>query len=142
VNLVSQCCKASVSPDLKREYPLGGTMWSQTFKIDVCESCQKECETMEVCEVCGEVDCLGGAKMSYKDSDSPTDIHTRINDTLRISSAWRTYGNENFTSMAWETFLWEGERIIKEFDTLQNAENVVELHFEILSRYKGDKPNE
>jgi hypothetical protein len=59
MNIVSQCCKASVSTYLKREYPLGGQMWSQTFKIDVCDSCHKECETMESCEVCGEVTCKG-----------------------------------------------------------------------------------
>ena len=71
----------------------------------------------------------------YKQSETrtPTGIHTKINDTMRISSAWRKYGNENFTTRAWETFLWDGDKIIGEYDTLKNADDVVQLHFEILS---------
>jgi hypothetical protein len=65
MNTISQCCKASVSPDLKREYPLGGNTWSQTFKIEVCDSCQKECETMEACEICGEVNCQGECEETF-----------------------------------------------------------------------------
>jgi hypothetical protein len=73
----------------------------------------------------------------YKQGEMPTSIHTRVNDTTRISSMWREYGNENFQSRAWETFLWEGDRIKEEFDTLRNADNVVDLHLEILNRYKN-----
>lgn len=73
----------------------------------------------------------------YKESNIPTSIHTRISDTVRISSMWREYGNENFQSRAWETFLWEGDRIKEEFDTLRNADKVVNLHLEILNRYRG-----
>lgn len=75
--------------------------------------------------------------MDYRAGITPTGIHTRINETTRISSAWREYGNEHFTQRAWETFLWENERIIEEFDTLRNADNVVDLHLEILNRYKS-----
>lgn len=77
--------------------------------------------------------------MTYKEMDMPTSIHTRINYTMRISSSWRSYGNENFFSRAWETFLWEGEKIIEEFDTLKNADKVVELHREIMKRYEVDE---
>lgn len=61
-----------------------------------------------------------------------TGIHTRINDKIRISSAWRTYGNEYFSSQAWETFLWDGDRIIGEYNTLRDANDVINLHLEIV----------
>lgn len=70
--------------------------------------------------------------MNYKSSETTTGIHTRISDTLRISSSWRKYGNENFSCMAWETFLWEGDQIIEEYDILRDADSVVNLHLEIL----------
>lgn len=73
----------------------------------------------------------------YKQGDMPTSIHTRINDTMRISSTWREYSNINFETRAWETFLWEGDRIKEEFDTLKNADSVVNLHLEILNKYKN-----
>jgi hypothetical protein len=40
MNTISQCCKASVSPDLKRE----GIEWSVTKVINVCNKCKEECE--------------------------------------------------------------------------------------------------
>lgn len=72
----------------------------------------------------------------YKQVDMPTSIHTRISSTMRISSTWREYSNEHFSSRAWETFLWDGDHIKEEFDTMRNADDVVNLHFEILNRYK------
>ena len=74
--------------------------------------------------------------MNYKEKESlKTGIHTRINDTVRISSAWRTYGNENFETQAWETFLWDGEKIIGEYETFKNADTVINLHQDIINEY-------
>lgn len=53
-NLISQCCKAPVVPGIKREYPLGGHVFYESFLIDVCEACGKETEPMHACEYCGE----------------------------------------------------------------------------------------
>lgn len=80
--------------------------------------------------------------MRYKETEIPTGIHTRIDDRARISSAWRTYGNENFTSRAWETFLWVDEKIAEQYDTLRNAENVVDLHLEIMNEYRKSNQQE
>lgn len=78
--------------------------------------------------------------MEYKSQKSlPTGIHTRINDTVRISSGWRNYSNEHFSSNAWETFLWDGEKIIGDYDTLKNADDVIDLHQEILKTYKKEE---
>jgi hypothetical protein len=80
--------------------------------------------------------------MNYRNESSlSTGINTRINETVRISSIWRTYSNDNFSSQAWETFLWEGDKIAKEYDTLRSADSVVDLHLEILNNYKkGNTP--
>jgi hypothetical protein len=75
--------------------------------------------------------------MEYKSQESlRTGIHTRISDTVRISSGWRNYSNENFSTNAWETFLWDGDKIIGEYDTLKNADAVIDLHQEILKTYE------
>lgn len=72
----------------------------------------------------------------YKEQPSiPTGIHTRINDTLRISSAWREFGNGHFNNSAWETFLWEGDNIKEEYYTFLNAESVIDLHMKIYRQY-------
>lgn len=76
--------------------------------------------------------------MSYKEQRQiSTGIHTRINDEWRISSAWRTFESDRFSTQAWETFLWNGEKIAEQFDTLKNADAVVNLHQEIVQRFKG-----
>lgn len=76
--------------------------------------------------------------MDYKSQSSlPTSIHTRINDKLRISSIWRTFANENFESQSWETFLWDGDNIKETYNTLKNADNVVDLHFAILNECRN-----
>jgi hypothetical protein len=61
----------------------------------------------------------------------PTGIHTRINDDLRISSAFRKFSNAYFESWTWETFLWNGEKIEEQYDTLQSADQVIDLHSKI-----------
>lgn len=65
-----------------------------------------------------------------------TGIHTRINSTKRISSIYRRYSNPHFEQWAWETFLWEGDRIAKEYNTLHDVESVVNLHCEIVNELK------
>lgn len=59
MNIVSDCCKAGVVDGIRYEYPLGGLVWKETYKIDVCEECEQECGTIYVCEVCGEIECEG-----------------------------------------------------------------------------------
>lgn len=56
---MSDCCKAPVLLGVKSEYPLGGRMWSQSYRAHACEKCLKECEPVdvEVCEECGETEC-------------------------------------------------------------------------------------
>ncbi|MDD4188454.1 MAG: hypothetical protein PHX04_06875 [Bacilli bacterium] len=70
-----------------------------------------------------------------------TGIHTRISSTQRISSIYRIYSNPHFEQWAWETFLWEEDKIAREYDTLWDVEDVVNLHCEIVSEYniKGEK---
>lgn len=77
--------------------------------------------------------------MSYKERDMPTGISTRIDDRARISSAWRTFANSNFETRAWETFLWVDEKIAEQYDTLRNADQVVDLHLEIMTDYLNSK---
>lgn len=80
--------------------------------------------------------------MNYKDHaketelNLPTGIHTRINNNLRIFSCFRRFANPFFESWAWETFLWNGDKIEKEYGTLESADQVVDLHTEILNGYK------
>ena len=65
----------------------------------------------------------------------PTTINTKINDKLRISSAYRRYGNSHFEIWAWETYLWEGEYIKEEYDTYHNSDEVLKLHARIFEKY-------
>lgn len=55
---VSICCLKPIVVGLKREYPLGGSVWYETFKIDVCEGCGKEVDDyIEVHDCCGLEHC-------------------------------------------------------------------------------------
>jgi hypothetical protein len=80
--------------------------------------------------------------MDYKDyareteTNLPTGIHARINNDLRISSCYRRFTNPYFGTWTWETFLWNGDRIEKEYNTLDSADQVVDLHTKILTEYK------
>ena len=56
--VVSKCCNRPIIVGYKHEYPLGGSVWRETFKVDICESCGRETtEYVEQCEVCGELEC-------------------------------------------------------------------------------------
>ncbi|MEX0595127.1 MAG: hypothetical protein WD512_01415 [Candidatus Paceibacterota bacterium] len=61
----------------------------------------------------------------------PTGIHTNIDSRLRLSSIYRRYANENFESWAWETLLFNDGVVEEQYDTLQTADQVVNLHAEI-----------
>lgn len=58
MNTVSGCCLKPIVASPKREYPLGGTTWYQTHKVDLCEGCGKEVEDpVLVHECCGIETC-------------------------------------------------------------------------------------
>ena len=60
VNVVSACCHAGIVGGIKREYPLGGSTYSISYKIDCCDCCGNEVQDYaEVCEGCGEIGCYG-----------------------------------------------------------------------------------
>ncbi|MCM3387209.1 hypothetical protein M3649_03570 [Ureibacillus chungkukjangi] len=64
-----------------------------------------------------------------------TGINTRINEEFRISSIFRRYSNANFEGYGWETFLWNGNRIQKEYGVLYSADDVVNLHTKIAHEF-------
>ena len=70
-------------------------------------------------------------KMAKEGKQIPAGIHTKIYGKLRISSIFRSWGNPYFHSYGWETFLWDGDKIIEEFGAISDAENVVDLHCRI-----------
>jgi len=70
-----------------------------------------------------------------KARNTQTGIHTRISDRVRISSAFRHYGNDYFSSWGWETFVWDGDKIIEEHDVINDADAVVKLHTNILKEH-------
>jgi len=41
---LSPCCHYSIGEGARKEYPLGGTAWYQTYKINICEKCGNEVE--------------------------------------------------------------------------------------------------
>ena len=77
--------------------------------------------------------------MNYKnhareqETTIPTGIHTRINDKKRISSCYRKFANIHFERWGWETFLWDGDRVENQYDVKDTADDVVNLHMEILA---------
>lgn len=64
-----------------------------------------------------------------------TKIFTKINSHLCISSIYRKYSNPNFELWGWETFVWNDDKIIRQYDVLDDAEDVVNLHSEIESTW-------
>lgn len=56
MNRVSPCCQSSIVQGTKKHYPLGGTVWSESYIVDVCEACGKEAEyTLLQDEETGEI---------------------------------------------------------------------------------------
>lgn len=72
------------------------------------------------------------------DTSLQTGIHTRINKNLRVSSCFRKFSNSFFESWAWETFLWNGEKIEKQYNLLESADLVIDLHTQVVNEYGGD----
>ena len=64
-------------------------------------------------------------------------IHTRLNDKFRISSIYRQYSNQYFCEHGWETFLWNEEKIAKEYPSLGTADQVIDLHLKIKIDYEN-----
>jgi hypothetical protein len=75
-----------------------------------------------------------------------TNIHTRVNETYRISSIWREYGDFYFNDWAWETFVWKREngeeKIDYQPDTSTNIDCVMRLHKEIYDKIVSGQPYE
>lgn len=57
-----------------------------------------------------------------------TKIITNFNNGKYLSSIYRNFGNGYFQQEAWETFMWEGSRIVKEYPTFIRVEDVLKLH--------------
>lgn len=69
--VVSGCCHAEIVGGARMEFPLGGTTWGITYKIDCCSECGKEVEDYaEVCECCGEINCHGTCEDSEEEEIS------------------------------------------------------------------------
>lgn len=69
-----------------------------------------------------------------KDFCKATTIHTRISPTIRISSIYRHWGNENFSSDGWETFVWDGKEIKEQFDS-NDYDECMGLHKTLYEKY-------
>lgn len=68
-----------------------------------------------------------------------TGINTWIDKDRRISSIYRHFGNPHFSIWAWETFLWNGDKIEKEYKTRSDANQVVALHQTIVADIKHEE---
>ncbi|MNH66496.1 hypothetical protein D3C73_185270 [compost metagenome] len=79
--------------------------------------------------------------MNYKDyakqqvNPIKTWIRTRIDDNRRISSCYRKFENIHFERWGWETFLWDGDHRQNEYNVLDSAEEVVNLHARVLAAH-------
>lgn len=57
-NIISTCCNVTVQDGMKLEFPYDNR-WPVHVNIRYCDSCGKECEEIEACEICGEIGCTG-----------------------------------------------------------------------------------
>jgi len=77
-----------------------------------------------------------------KDKFKYTSIHTRVNERYRISSIFREYNNDYFSSWAWETYVWErkndAEKIYYEADSLIEINSVMQLHEELYHKINNN----
>jgi hypothetical protein len=64
-------------------------------------------------------------------------VHTRLNKELRLSSVYRQYSNPHFCSYGWETFLWKNDSIAKEYDSLNDSDDVINLHLQVKIDYEN-----
>lgn len=70
-----------------------------------------------------------------------TSIHTRITSKVRISSIRRRYETLEGGSWGWETFVWDGDKIIDQLDLPDDVSIVFSAHRvycdEYLQKIKG-----
>jgi len=52
-NVVSHCCQSGIRPAIRKEFPTGGSIFGQSYLVDVCEDCGKECDAVMTCTYCG-----------------------------------------------------------------------------------------
>lgn len=76
-----------------------------------------------------------------------TSIHTRIDNTYRISSIWREYSNAFFNSWAWETIVWKRhengtEKIDFQSNIRNTADQVITLHKQLCDKIISGLPYE
>lgn len=57
-NIVSECCNVTVQDGMKRDFPYDNFR-PIYYSIRYCDSCGKECDEVEACEVCGVPGCSG-----------------------------------------------------------------------------------
>lgn len=60
-----------------------------------------------------------------------TSIITHLGAGTRISSIYRRFSNSFFEMWGWETLLFEDGEQVKQYDVLDSADDVVNLHAEI-----------
>ena len=64
-----------------------------------------------------------------------TTIHTRIINKVRISSIRRRYEMLDYSSWAWETFVWDGDKIIDQLDLTDDVAVVIDMHRKYCDEY-------
>jgi hypothetical protein len=69
---------------------------------------------------------------------SKTSIHTQVTDTIRISSVWRRYGNQYFDTWDWETYVWDGDKVIFEADVTKFDQTVILFHGLLFEKYSKE----
>lgn len=78
------------------------------------------------------------AGFNHEEWSKKTSIHTRINETIRISSIFREHDNYYFSSRGWETFVWRledgNEKIIYEADCCDTIDQVMKIHKDIYDK--------
>ncbi len=82
--------------------------------------------------------------MDYRDNPSAnqsnyTNIYTKIDKDLSISSIYRRYENPYFEKWSWETLLFNDGELEEQYDCLDSADQVVNLHAEIINKYKKEQ---
>lgn len=65
MNVVSACCHRPIVAGSRLEYPLGGSTWAVSCKVDICECCGLDIDdvgSVEECEECGLPGCKGNCE--------------------------------------------------------------------------------
>lgn len=92
MNFLSACCMREIITTNTREYPLGGSTFFQTFKIDVCSGCGLEIdEPVAVTECCGEISCECG--------DSCRECGAELSESNEYHMTWGTCNSSCYEKM-------------------------------------------